>query len=88
MKVSVEPPHDPRTPEEWQNAVDAADALLKLDAARMYGLVRGGPEVDADRCWDLVHRAREEHGIEPSEDAIERFVAELVGEPRKPARLP
>lgn len=81
MKLSLTPPQDPQTPIEWQNAVDAADALLKLDAARLYGLVRGGPEVDAERCWEIVHRAYELHGIEPAEDAVERLIAELgVGE--------
>ena len=78
MKLTITPPTDPKTLEEWQNAADAADALLKLDAARMYGLVTGGPEVDADRCWDLIHRAAEMHGIEPAEDAVERFVQELT----------
>jgi hypothetical protein len=42
--------------------------------------VEGGPEVDVDRCWDLVHRGRELHGIEPPEDAVERFVAGMMGE--------
>jgi len=39
--------------------VDAADALLKIDSARICGLVSfaSGPEIDADRCWELVHRA-------------------------------
>lgn len=77
MKGTLGPPADPITLEEWQNAVDAADALLKLDAARQYGLVRGGPEVDADRCWDLIHRAASNYGIEPAEDAVERFIAEI-----------
>ena len=37
-KLTITPPNDPQTLEEWQNACDAADALLKLDAARLYGL--------------------------------------------------
>ena len=84
-KLTVTPPNNPTTLEEWQNAVDAANALLKLDAARLYGLVSGGPEIDADRCWEILHRAAELHGIEPAEDAVERLVAELAetgeGEP-------
>ncbi len=78
-KMTITPPHDPTTLEEWQDACDAADAMLKLDAARMYGLVFGGPEIDADKCWDLIHRAAELHGIEPAEDAVERLMAELTG---------
>lgn len=42
MAATTEPPRDPRTPEEWQNAADAADALLKNDSAKVYGLVTGG----------------------------------------------
>lgn len=76
-ETTITSPNDPKTPEEWRTACDAADALLKLDAARIYGLVTGGPEVDVDRCWEVVHRAREEHGIEPSDDAVERLIAEL-----------
>ena len=75
MATTIEPPRDPKTPEEWQNAVDAADALLKIDSARIYGLVTGGPEIDAGRCWELVHRAKELHGIEPREDAVERLLS-------------
>lgn len=75
-KIAISPPNDPPTVEEWQTAVDAADALLKLDAARTYGLVTGGPEIDAERCWEIVHTARERYGVEPAEDAVERFVAE------------
>ena len=78
-KITITPPAEPNTPEEWQTAVDAADALLRLDAARTYGLVTGGPEVDAERCWELIYRAQEEHGIQPSEDAVERLLAELTG---------
>lgn len=74
-KTATIPPQNPETPEEWQTVVDAADALLKLDAARMYGLVTGGPEVDGERCWEVVHRGREEHGIEPLEDAFGRLLA-------------
>lgn len=79
-KITINPPQNPETTEEWQAAVDAADALLRLNAARIYGLVRGGPDVNAERCWELVHRGRELHGIEPSDDVVERFVAEMMGD--------
>ena len=75
MTTTIEPPRDPETPQEWQNAADAADALLKIDSARIYGLVTGGPEIDADRCRELVHRAKELHGIEPREDAVGRYLS-------------
>lgn len=77
LATTIEPPRNPKTPEEWQNAVDAADALLKIDSARTYGLVTGGPEVGAGRCRELIHKAEELHDIEPREDAVERFLSRL-----------
>lgn len=47
---------DPASDAEWQEAVDAAEFLLQLDSARQYGLLTGGPEIDFDRCVDLVRR--------------------------------
>lgn len=58
--------------------MDAADDLLKIDSAEIYGLVTGGPEIDADRCWELVHRAKKLHGIEPHEDAVERYLSQCA----------
>lgn len=49
---------DPQTPKEWQEAVDSANFLLMLDSARMYGLVEGGPEIDEDRCEEILKRGK------------------------------
>jgi hypothetical protein len=64
---------DPNTPEEWQEAVDAAHAALMLQSARAYGLVRGGPEVNVSRCDEILERGRA-IGFRPNEDAVERFL--------------
>ena len=42
----------PKKPGEWQEAMDAAHGALALEAARYYGLVTGGPVVNAERCQD------------------------------------
>jgi hypothetical protein len=55
---------DPRSDAEWQAAVDAADFLLRLEAARAYGLVTGGPEIDVRRCEAILARGRE-RGVVP-----------------------
>lgn len=68
---------NPKTYEEWQDAVDAAHGALALDSARQYGLVAGGPNVDADRCLEIL-REGECRGIQSSPDAIERFTASLT----------
>lgn len=62
---------DPTTPDEWQEAVDAASVCLAVDAARKYGLVTGGPEIDLDRCEEILRRGAE-LDIEP------RPVEELI----------
>lgn len=66
----------PKTVAEWQEAVDGAHACLALDAARQYGLVRGGPGVNAERC-DEILRLGKARGITPRKDAIRRLVKEL-----------
>lgn len=68
---------EPQTDAEWQDAADAAHAALSLDAARAYGLVAGGIEVDAARCEEILAEA-ETRGISPSVDAPTRFAYELV----------
>lgn len=64
----------PTTKPQWQAAVDAAHGALALDAARQYGLVTGGPKVDADRCAEIL-RLGKARGITPEPDAIERFIS-------------
>jgi hypothetical protein len=64
---------NPSTPGEWQEAVDAAHGALCLDAARLYGLVRGGPEVNVPRCEEILENGRM-IGFRPNEDAVERFL--------------
>ncbi|WP_165074806.1 hypothetical protein [Paludisphaera rhizosphaerae] len=73
VTLTIEPPRNPTTPDEWQNAVDAAKALSVLHAARSYGLVKGGPKVDVDRCDELLEQGLR-LGVTPRPDAVERFV--------------
>ena len=54
MRVNTPGKKDPRTPGEWQEAVDMAELLLMIDSAKQYGLIAGGPEVDAVRCAEIV----------------------------------
>lgn len=59
----------PQTTQEWQEAVDIAHVWLLVDSARQYGLVTGGPEIDVNRCLELLEQGRQQ-GILPSPDAI------------------
>jgi len=64
---------EPTTRAEWQDAVDAAHALLLLDDAKLYGLLTGGPRVDRERCrWTLERGA--EQGIRPRIDQLTREI--------------
>jgi hypothetical protein len=71
---------DPHTPEEWRDAVDAAEAYLLLESARMYGLVRGGPVINVDRCEQLL-RAGKSLGYTPHRKGVDRLIAELAKPP-------
>jgi hypothetical protein len=50
-------PHDPETPGEWQEAIDAAEFFLAVDSAEKYGLITG-PAVKLERALELLERGR------------------------------
>lgn len=78
---AVRTAQDPQTDAEWQEAVDLASALLHLDSARQYGLVTGGPEINVERCAQIV-AAGGERDVTPSPDHVERFVASYLNNQR------
>jgi hypothetical protein len=68
---------DPRTPAEWQDAANAAQAALLLDSARQYGLVTGSPAVHVNRCEDILSRARD-RGITPHPVGVDAHIVAMV----------
>lgn len=68
-------PLDPKTPAEWQEAVDAAEFFLLLDSSRMYGLIEGGPQVNTRRCLSILRRGKK-RGITPgvAEQLVRKFL--------------
>jgi hypothetical protein len=68
---------EPNTPEEWQRAVNLAETMLLVHSAQAYGLITGGPDVDAQRCDDLIAKAKA-LDIHPQQAAIDKMIAELV----------
>ena len=68
---------NPRTNQEWHEAVDAAKGALVLESARMYGLVRGGPKVNIARCEEILLLGKKK-GFQPSQDAVMRFMAAIM----------
>lgn len=72
-------PRNPRMPAEWQEAADGAQVMLLVDAARQFGLVTGGPEIDQERCVEILRLAKQ-RGITPREDCVERAFRPTVGD--------
>ena len=61
---------DPQTPEEWSEAVHAAVWATALHAARLYGLIAGGPEVDMARCDAVLDAARRRGIVIPTLEEV------------------
>lgn len=68
---------EPCSPAEWQHVADLAEAWLRIDSARKYGLITGGPGVDADRCAQLLVQAMG-RGFIPTKAEVDRMVEALV----------
>lgn len=70
-----------KTPDDWQEAVDAAYTYSLLNEACQLNLIAsdGEAEIDVDRCERLLEAGRA-RGIEPSDDAVEKWGPTLRGE--------
>ena len=55
---------NPQTEAEWQEAANLAKFLQLVDSARAYGLIEGGPQVNAERCEEILRRASSK-GVHP-----------------------
>ena len=71
--------HDPETPQQWQEAVDAAQGILALEYARLLGLMTNTNEINVERCAAILTRGAE-LGVTPAEGAIRDFVCEAASE--------
>lgn len=61
---------EPHTLREWQEAVDVAAAARAIADCMMYGLLEGGPEIDVDRCDEIIE-AGLARGVQPSKPIVE-----------------
>lgn len=74
---------DPQTKEEWQEAANAAHCMLAIDAAVQFGLlVFKGPQINAERCAEILDRAQQIQ-IVPEPGIIERFVVDMKPKGRR-----
>ena len=64
---------------ELRQAAVLAEALLRFDAARQYGLITGGFEVNVERCEAAIAEAKDA-GVTYGEDEIDGAIVALVSE--------
>lgn len=68
---------EPRTNAELRHAALLAEVSLRIDSARRYGLITGGPEVNVCRCIELIERAKS-RGITFTDGQIDTAVRAVV----------
>jgi hypothetical protein len=71
------PIRDPKTRSEWQAAVDAAEACLQIESARLYGLIVGGPTIHVHRCEEILAAGRTRQ-IFPRATGVDAAVQGLI----------
>lgn len=64
---------------ELRDAADLAAGLLVIDDARLYGLMRGGPDIDRARCEAALAMAAE-RGYVPDAVQARKAAVELASE--------
>lgn len=60
----------PKTRAEWQEAVDGAAGLRALADCKMYALIEGGPEINVERCDQILEQGRA-RGVRPSKSDVD-----------------
>ena len=66
----------PSTDAEWREACNLAFTYIRIDAARAYGLISGGPTIDVARCEHIIVEGKR-RGIE-SDEASFRKLLQLI----------
>jgi hypothetical protein len=61
---------------DLRNVALSAHAVLLIDAARQYGLIGGGPEINAERAEEIITQAARA-GHRYSQEQIEQRAIEL-----------
>lgn len=67
----------PKTPKQWQDAVDIAEWGSHLESARAHGLITGGIVINVSRCEQLLEGGRQ-RGIRPSRHCVERLTQQYM----------
>lgn len=67
----------PKTPGEWQSAMNGADVAMRLVSAQQYGIL-SPLVINEARCLELLAQGRK-LGYRPRLDALEDFLKSLAG---------
>ena len=81
------PPEEPTTPEERQLVVDAAAGFRCIAECRMYGLMKGGPEINVQNCVHFMARGAE-LGYHPTLPPHQLALAMISVDSRRVALFP
>lgn len=79
---------DPRTRGEWQEALDCAESLLGLEAARQHGLVTGGPGINVARCQEILAEGKQRNFFPDERNVASNQAALLQGEIQVTSEFP
>jgi len=69
----------PKTKAEWAEAAAAAEACLRIESARLYGFITGGPTIDVARCERVLAGAKR-RGVILTAAEVDRAVDLLLRE--------
>lgn len=76
---------DPRSGEQWQEAVDVAQGILAVELAQRLGLITG-QSADVARCAEILTRGAE-RGIRSHPDAVRDWIIEMPADDADRTRL-
>jgi hypothetical protein len=71
---------DPEAIEDWQLAVNLAQALISIDLASRYGRMDIDPKCNIQRCEDLLSRGKS-LGVEPIGRQVDTIIRALSEAP-------
>lgn len=87
MSVTDYPPIDGLVDEVLRELAASAAGLLLIHDARTYGLMGGGPDIDTDRCDEVMAAARE-RGLAPNAVDARNAAIALIAEWNRGAVVP
>jgi hypothetical protein len=67
----------PKTPQEWQEAVNLAHFWSLVHSAICYGLVTYSGKIDIERCDEILRLGRK-RGVHPQKYEVDKLVQDFA----------